>query len=68
MPGDSAIRRQADVIILGVKPTEGPLVFNSGHETLIRASDTSVPSPAALAKLDWVFVQIGGHLGSIGIE
>jgi voltage-gated potassium channel len=42
MLGDSAIRQQADVIILGVKPAEGPLVFNPARETLIRASDTLI--------------------------
>ena len=40
--GDSAIRQEADVIILGVKPAEGPLVFNPAHERLIRAGDTLI--------------------------
>jgi voltage-gated potassium channel len=42
MLGDSKIRQGADVIILGVKPAEGPLVFNPAPETLIRASDTII--------------------------
>jgi voltage-gated potassium channel len=40
--GDAAIRQQADVIILGVKPAEGALVFNPAPETVIRASDTLI--------------------------
>ena len=40
--GDSAIHQEADVIILGVKPAEGPLVFNPAHERLIRAGDTLI--------------------------
>jgi len=40
--GDAAIRQQADVIILGVKPAEGSLLFNPAPETVIRASDTLI--------------------------
>jgi len=40
--GDAAIRQQADVIVLGVKPAEGALVFNPAPETVIRASDTLI--------------------------
>jgi voltage-gated potassium channel len=40
--GDAAIRQQADVIILGVKPAEGALLFNPAPETVIRASDTLI--------------------------
>jgi voltage-gated potassium channel len=40
--GEAAIRQQADVIILGVKPAEGTLLFNPAPETLIRASDTLI--------------------------
>jgi voltage-gated potassium channel len=40
--GDAAIRQQADVIILGVKPAEGVLLFNPAPETVIRASDTLI--------------------------
>jgi voltage-gated potassium channel len=37
--GDSAIRQQAGVIVLGLKPTEGPMVFNPAPETPIHAGD-----------------------------
>ena len=37
--GDSVIRQQAGVIVLGVKPADGPLLFNPAPETPIRASD-----------------------------
>lgn len=40
--GDAAIRQQADVIILGVKPAEGPLLFNPAPDTVIRPSDTLI--------------------------
>ncbi|HET8921826.1 MAG TPA: potassium channel protein [Candidatus Acidoferrum sp.] len=40
--GDAAIRQQAGVIILGVKHTEGALVFNPAPETVIRANDTLI--------------------------
>lgn len=40
--GDSAIRQRADVIILGVKPAEGVLLFNPTPETLIRTGDTLI--------------------------
>jgi voltage-gated potassium channel len=40
--GDAAIRQQADVIILGVKPAEGALLFNPASDTVIRASDTLI--------------------------
>jgi len=40
--GDAAIRQQADVIILGVKPSEGTLLFNPAPETVIRPSDTLI--------------------------
>jgi voltage-gated potassium channel len=38
--GDAAIRQRADVIILGVKPVDGTLLFNPPPETPIRAGDT----------------------------
>ena len=38
--GDAAIRQRADVIILGVKPLDGSLLFNPPPETPIRAGDT----------------------------
>jgi voltage-gated potassium channel len=52
--GDPAIRQQADVIILAVKPADGPLVFNPAPETPIRASDTLIVigSDAHLRKLE----------------
>jgi voltage-gated potassium channel len=40
--GDAGIRQQADVIILGVKPAEGALLFNPAPEAVIRASDTLI--------------------------
>jgi voltage-gated potassium channel len=40
--GDAAIRQQADVIILGVKPAEAALLFNPAPDTVIRASDTLI--------------------------
>jgi voltage-gated potassium channel len=40
--GDSVIRQQADVIILGVKPLNGVLLFNPAPETVIRSSDTLI--------------------------
>ena len=40
--GDAAVRQQADVIILGVKPAEGAFLFNPAPETVIRASDTLI--------------------------
>lgn len=40
--GDSVIRQQADVIILGVKPADRALLFNPAPETVIRASDTLI--------------------------
>ncbi|HLW81116.1 MAG TPA: potassium channel protein [Candidatus Acidoferrales bacterium] len=40
--GGAAIRQRADVIILGVKPAEGLLVFNPPPETLIRTGDTLI--------------------------
>jgi voltage-gated potassium channel len=40
--GDASIRQQADVIILGVKPAEGALLFNPAPQTVIRASDTLI--------------------------
>jgi len=39
---DSTIRRQTGVIILGVKPVDGALLFNPSPETMIRASDTLI--------------------------
>jgi len=52
--GDSAIRERADVIVLGVKPAEGTLVFNPAPETVIRAGDTLIVigSDARLKKLE----------------
>jgi len=40
--GDAAIRQRADVIILGVKPESGPLLFNPAPETAIRIGDTLI--------------------------
>ena len=40
--GDAAIRQQSGVIIPGVKPTEGALVFNPAPETVIWANDTLI--------------------------
>jgi voltage-gated potassium channel len=37
--GDSVIRQQAGVIVLGVKPAQGALLFNPPPDTIIRASD-----------------------------
>jgi voltage-gated potassium channel len=37
--GDSVIRRQAGVIVLGLKPAEGAMKFNPAPEALIRAQD-----------------------------
>jgi voltage-gated potassium channel len=37
--GDSAIRQQAGVIVLAVKPAEGSMIFNPAPETLIRTND-----------------------------
>jgi voltage-gated potassium channel len=39
---DSTIRQQTGVIILGVKPADGALLFNPSPETVIRASDTLI--------------------------
>jgi voltage-gated potassium channel len=52
--GDAAIRQQAGVIILGVKPAEGALLFNPAPETLIRAGDTLIVigGDAQLKKLE----------------
>lgn len=40
--GDTAIRQRADVIILGVKPADGALLFNPSPETPIRIGDTLI--------------------------
>jgi voltage-gated potassium channel len=40
--GDPAIRQEADVIILGVKPVDGALLFNPPPETPIRAGETLI--------------------------
>ena len=40
--GEGSIRRHADVIILGVKPRDGGLVFNPAPETTIRSGDTLI--------------------------
>ena len=37
--GSPAIRQQAGVIILGLKPVDGPMKFNPSPDTLIRAGD-----------------------------
>ncbi len=52
--GDAAIRQRADVIILGVKPLDGTLLFNPPPETPIRAGDTwiIVGSDQQLKKLE----------------
>ena len=52
--GDAAIRQRADVIILGVKPPDGSLLFNPPPETPIRAGDTwiIVGSDQQLKKLE----------------
>jgi voltage-gated potassium channel len=55
---DAAIRERADVIVLGLKPAEGPLVFNPAPETVIRAGDTLIVigSDASLKKLETLAV------------
>jgi voltage-gated potassium channel len=40
--GDAAIRQGADVIILGVKPVDGTLLFNPPPERPIRVGDTLI--------------------------
>jgi voltage-gated potassium channel len=40
--GDAAIREHADVIILGLKPADGALLFNPAPETRIRSGDTLI--------------------------
>jgi voltage-gated potassium channel len=52
--GEAAIREQADVIILGIKPSEGTLIFNPAPETLIRSGDTLIVigSDAQMRKLE----------------
>jgi voltage-gated potassium channel len=52
--GDAAIRQQADVIVLGVKPVDGTLLFNPAPEAIIRASDTLIVigSDSQLKKLE----------------
>ena len=40
--GDSTIRQRADVIVLGVKPVSGALLFNPAPETAIRSGDTLI--------------------------
>jgi len=52
--GDAAIRQRADVIILGVKPLDGTLLFNPPPETPIRAGDTwiIIGSDTQLKKLE----------------
>jgi voltage-gated potassium channel len=52
--GDAAIRQQADVIVLGVKPADGTLLFNPAPEAIIRASDTLIVigSDSQLKKLE----------------
>ncbi|MGB8473733.1 MAG: potassium channel protein [Candidatus Acidiferrum sp.] len=40
--GDAAIRQQANVIILGVKPADGVLLFNPSPERPIRTGDTLI--------------------------
>lgn len=52
--GDSVIRLQAGVIVLGVKPAEGVLLFNPAPETVIRASDCIIVigGDAQLRKLE----------------
>ncbi len=37
--GNSAIREQAGVIVLGMKPADGAMIFNPSPEATIRASD-----------------------------
>jgi voltage-gated potassium channel len=52
--GDSAIRREAGVIVLAVKPAEGSMIFNPAPETLIRANDylIVIGADAQLRKLE----------------
>jgi voltage-gated potassium channel len=40
--GDATIRQRADVIVLGVKPASGALLFNPVPETLIHSGDTLI--------------------------
>jgi voltage-gated potassium channel len=40
--GDSTIRQRADVIVLGVKPASGALLFNPAPDTAIRSGDTLI--------------------------
>jgi len=40
--GDSAIRQRADVIVLGMKPIDGALLFNPSSDTPIRTGDTLI--------------------------
>jgi len=51
---DAAIRERADVIVLGLKPAEGALVFNPAPATVIRAGDTLIVigSDTRLKKLE----------------
>jgi voltage-gated potassium channel len=37
--GNSTIRQQAGVIVLGLKPSDGAMVFNPSPEAMIRAND-----------------------------
>ncbi len=52
--GAAAIRERADVIVLGLKPAEGALVFNPSPETVIRGGDTLIVigSDARLKKFE----------------
>ena len=40
--GEAAIRQSANVIVLGLKPADGSLLFNPTPETRIRAGDTLI--------------------------
>jgi len=54
MLGSSAIRQQAGVIILGLKPADGAMKFNPSPDTLIRAGDCLIiiADDAGLEKLE----------------
>jgi len=51
---DAAIRQQAGVIVLGVKPAESSMIFNPAPETLIRTNDylIVIGGDAQLRKLE----------------
>ena len=52
--GCAAIRQQAGVILLGLKPANGPMKFNPSPDTVIRAGDCliAIADDAGLKKLE----------------